>query len=306
MSKIAGALIVALMLGAAAPAQERGPLSGLIPRTSIPAGWTAKGAPQEFEGDDLFIYIDGGADIYQEYGFVRTAVQDYSDGGGRSVSLEIFEMTDAGAAFGMYTFKTTGKGEPHELGRSGQIEDYYLNFWKGRYLYTITGFDDAPETVRGLLAVGKAADFLAPAASGSPPALIRRLPAEGLDARSVKYVRGRIGLANIFPPATRGNLFVNEAVRADYGSGQLFLFECGGTDGTEKTMNALAAVLAGAPSFQGYRESGGRLSAEDDRGTLYIARAIKGLVLVTSGLDPEAADKLMAGVGSGNPDSGPQ
>jgi hypothetical protein len=305
MRRIFGALAFILMTGAAVSAQERGRLSGLIPKISVPAGWTATGAPQEFEGDDLFIYIDGGADIYQEYGFARTAVQDYSDGKGRSVSLEVFEMTDADAAFGMYTFKTTGKGEPLELGQGGQIEDYYLNFWKGRYLYTITGFDDAPETVGGLRAVGKAAD-LQTSASGSPPALIRRLPAEGLDSRSVKYVRGRIGLANIFPPATRGNLFVREGVRADYGPGRLFLFECGGSDGAEKTMSALAAILAGAPSFQDYRKSGGRLSAEDGRGTIYAARVIEGLVLATSGFDPEAADKLMAGVGSGKPDSGPQ
>jgi len=306
MRHIAGAMILAIMMGAVVSAQERGPLSGRIPKTSIPEGWTAVGAPQEYEGDDLFIYIDGGADIYQEYGFVRTAVQDYADGGGRSVSLEIFEMTDEDAAFGMYSFKTTGKGEPLELGQGGQIEDYYLNFWKGRYLFTLTGFDDAPETVRGLRAVGKAADLLAPAASGPPPLLIRRLPAEGQEARSVKYVRGRIGLANIFPPATRGNLFVREAVRADFSPGRLFLFECGGTGGAEKTMRALAEVLSGAPSFQDDRQSGGRLSAEDDQGTIYVARSMKGLVLVTTGFEPEAADTLMAGVRSGIPGSGPQ
>jgi len=305
LRRIAGALVAVLVLGAAAPAQERGPLAGLIPRASVPAGWIPEGEPQEFEGDDLFVYIDGGADIYQEYGFVRTAVQDYSDGRGRSVSLEIFEMTDAGAAFGMYTFKTTGKGEPLELGQGGQIEDYYLNFWKGRYLFTITGFDDAPETIRGLLAVGKAADLLAPE-SGQPPALAGRLPAEGLDVKSVKYVRGRIGLANIFPPAAGGHLPVREAVRGDYGPGRLFLLECEGTEGAKKTMSALGAILAGGPSFQGYRESGGRMSAADDRGTPYVARAIDGLVWVASGFDPEAADRLMAGVGSEKSDPGPR
>ena len=50
-----------------------------LPADNAAAGWAKDGAPQEFEGEDLYTYIDGGAEIYQEYGFRRVIVQDYED-----------------------------------------------------------------------------------------------------------------------------------------------------------------------------------------------------------------------------------
>ena len=116
-------------------------------------GWSRDGAPQEFVGEDLYTYIDGGAEIYQEYGFRRMVVQDYRSPAGKSVSLEIFEMETPAAAYGMFTFKRSGQGRIVPLGSGTELEDYYLNFWKGRFLVTLTGFDATTPTIDGLLAV---------------------------------------------------------------------------------------------------------------------------------------------------------
>ena len=37
--------------------------------------WSAEGEPEVYAGDDLFVYINGGAEIYHEYGFVQVAVR---------------------------------------------------------------------------------------------------------------------------------------------------------------------------------------------------------------------------------------
>ncbi|MCK7482485.1 MAG: hypothetical protein M0C28_39200 [Candidatus Moduliflexus flocculans] len=58
------------------------PLRAYLPSDGAAPGWTQDGEPQEFEGEDLYTYIDGGAEIYQEYGFRRVVVQDYRNAGG--------------------------------------------------------------------------------------------------------------------------------------------------------------------------------------------------------------------------------
>ena len=50
------------------------------------AGWTPSEDARVFSGDDLFIYINGGAAIYHEYGFEEVRVSEYSCGG-RTISV---------------------------------------------------------------------------------------------------------------------------------------------------------------------------------------------------------------------------
>jgi len=273
--------------------QESG-LSALLPKERNPEleGWSPVGSPLEFKGDDLFVYIDGGAEIYLEYGFSRAVVQDYRDAGGRTVSLELYEMTDPAAAFGAYSFKTTGKGGALDLGQGGQLEDYYLNFWKGDYLITITGFNDDQETVRGLLAVAKAADHTVPGEGRHPP-IIDILPAEGLDSGSVLYFRGRLGLNNAFPLASPGNLEAREGVRARYGQGQLVVLDCGQGEPVRKSFDKLKAIFQGGESFKNFFESDSAIGAADDKGTPYRASIVKDWILITAGLEPEASEDLM-------------
>ena len=273
--------------------QESG-LSALLPKERNPEleGWSPVGPPQEFKGDDLFVYIDGGAEIYLEYGFSRAVVQDYGDAGGRTVSLELFEMTDPAAAFGAYSFKTTGKGGTLDLGQGGQLEDYYLNFWKGDYLITITGFNDDQETVRGLLAVAKAADHTVPG-EGRRPTIIDILPAEGLDSGSVLYFRGRLGLNNAFPMVAPGNLQAREGVRARYGQGQLVVLDCGEGEPVRESFDSLKAIFQGGGRFKDFIEADGAISAADEKGTPYRASVVKGWVLITTGFEPKTSKDLL-------------
>jgi hypothetical protein len=201
-------------------------------------------------------------------------------------------MTDPSAAFGAYSFKTTGKGRALDLGQGGQLEDYYLNFWKGDYLFTITGFNDDQETVRGLLAVAKAADHTV-RGEGQPPPIIDILPAEGLDSGSVLYFRGRLGLNNAFPLAGLGNLEVREGVRARYGQGQLVVLDCGKGEPARRSFDSLKAIFQGGRNFKDFDESESVIGAADDKGTPYRASVIKGWVLITTGLELETSEDLM-------------
>jgi len=244
------ALVVLGCAGLAASLLQEGPLIRFLPSGNEVPGWARDGEPQEYEGEDLYTYIDGGAEIYQEYGFRRVIVQDYENSAGMSVSLEIFEMATPAAAFGMFTFKRSGQGKSLDLGGGAELESYYLNFWEGRFLVTLTGFDDSRGTIEGLVALAGIVGQRLPE-GGRSPGLVGALPTEGLVAGSVKYFKGLLGLNNVYPFYTARGLAFAEGTRGLYGDGTaLILLDYGSAEAGGSARSELHAYLAGSERFE--------------------------------------------------------
>ena len=180
--------------------------------------WRRDDTPQSYRGDDLYLYINGGAEIYHEYGFDRVTVQDYKSNKGKSLSLEIYEMSNSDSAYGIYTFKRSGGGTKLDLGSEGRLEDYYLDFWKGNFLVTLTGFDDAEDTVQGLQIIARAVDGKIEG-SGAKPSLVNLLPEKNIIDASIKYFRGNLGLYNINLYFAKSFPALKQGIKGDYTRG---------------------------------------------------------------------------------------
>lgn len=291
--------LIGLLLAAAgtvlAAAGGQDELRSALPADGAVPGWSRDGDPQEFVGEDLYTYIDGGAEIYQEYGFRRMVVQDYRSPAGKSVSLEIFEMATPAAAYGIYTFKRSGQGRIVPLGSGTELEDYYLNYWKGRFLVTLTGFDATTPTIDGLLAIAGAVDGKLPEGAGAPD-LVNALPGEGLRPQSVKYLKGLLGLNNIYPFYTARGLAFAEAVKGDYDEGAfLIVLDYGSSEARVKGWVELEKFLRGGdrfkkaevrgPGFPLYIDGKGRSAAFAQTGSRLV---------VAVGPGPDAALALAA------------
>jgi hypothetical protein len=199
-------------------------LTQYLPKSGEAGAWIREGEPQHFDGEALYEYIDGGAEIYHEYGFKRVAVQDYINPAGKSVSVEVFEMTNSESAYGIYTFKTHKEGRKVALGDDAQLADYYLNFWKGNILVTLTGFDETPETRDGLLLLAQEMDAKLDL-SGKRPQIVPQLPGKNFILQSVKYFKGILGLRNSHPFFSLDIWGFEEGVKADYAQGySVFIF----------------------------------------------------------------------------------
>lgn len=273
---------------------KEGPLRVYLPAGNAVEGWARDGEPQEYEGEELYTYIDGGAEIYQEYGFRRVVIQDYKNAKGKSVSLEIFEMESPAAAFGMFSFKRSGSGKTVTLGAGAELEAYYLNFWKGRFLVTLTGFDEAPETLDGLIAVAGIVDSKIRDA-GEAPGLIAALPEKGLRTGSVKYLKGLLGLNNIYPFDTARGLAFVEAVRGVYENGAtLLILDYGTADARAKAWLELRTYLAESDRFKPAGNAGaGAFLVQDGKGQ-YISIAESGpRLLIGVGPDATAASDIV-------------
>jgi hypothetical protein len=151
------------------------------------AGWTAAGESEHYDTESIFAYIDGHAEIYLAYGMKGCISQRYADPeGGAEIVVDLFEMASPSDAFGVYSHDRAG--EVVELGRGGVFRHGWLSFWKGAWyasVYSTSGDEGSRDSV---LEVGRAvADALAD--GGDVPALVGRLPDEGLDPATVCFLR---------------------------------------------------------------------------------------------------------------------
>lgn len=211
-------------IGRGSAEQEHGPdVIQYLPGKSEPAGWSALDNPQVARGEDLFLLIDGAAEIFLEYGFKQAVFQSYRNENEKSINLEIYEMENPSSAYGVYTFRTGETGKAISVGNEGCIEDYYLNFWKGNFLVTVIGFDSDKETVDGIKMIAKTVEARIKE-EGRKPDLTGLLPVKDLKPNGIKYLKGSLALYNNYE-FDKANIFgLSEGVIGMYGDHRIFLF----------------------------------------------------------------------------------
>ncbi len=91
------------------------------------------GKPEAYRGPGLYTYMDGGADIFFEYGFTAAWLRRYQRGG-RELAVELFEMKDDVAANGIYTYmRRLGTEETIAGGCRGSLTDAQVQISRGRF-----------------------------------------------------------------------------------------------------------------------------------------------------------------------------
>lgn len=273
-------------------------LSRFFPRDGEIGSWKIQRKVQHYTGEALYEYIDGGAEIYHEYGFERMAVQDYINAAGKSVSVEIFEMTTPEGAYGMYTFKTNPEDKAIPLGNEGRLADYYINFWKGTFLVTLTGFDETGETIRGLLTVARGVEAkLKSVDGGHKPAISSILPQDKLEIRGLKYFKGLLGLRSSHPFFNLEITGFEEGIKGDYADGYaLFLIRFGGDDGCRKNFSRLREEHAESQGYEELGESGAFL-AQDSRDRPFFVSSLGNYLLIGMGkIDAPKAETILKAI----------
>jgi hypothetical protein len=167
-------------------------LKEFLPSSADVPGITEDGKPHVYVGTKLFDYMNGGAELFYEYGFVRVGVQRYQTPPG-GVTAEIYEMDLPGNAYGIYTFDTQGEHPP--IGQDATYEGGLLSFWKGRYFVRI--FSEGEELKETILVLGRAiAQKIIK--EGERPDILNVLPSRGIVEDSLLYFRGMIALNNTY------------------------------------------------------------------------------------------------------------
>ncbi|UCD58760.1 MAG: hypothetical protein JSV16_06535 [Candidatus Hydrogenedentota bacterium] len=176
------------------PGPEEEAVMRLLPVAGEAEGWKPAGEPESFRGEALYEHIDGGADIYFEYGFVTLVTQRYKKDE-KSVSVEIYRMEDTPAAFGIYSYNCHPLLSPVEAGSDGTIHSNGLFFWQDRYYVDVRQLGAGTIFKEEFLAVANAIGGKI-GAEPEAPAIMKLLPRENMVPRSEVFARGQLGINN--------------------------------------------------------------------------------------------------------------
>ena len=122
-------------------------LNRLLPLESQLKDWKLDGAPQAAAGQELYLLINGGAEIYMQEGFKQTILASYRKSERKIINLEIFEMQSPEAAKRIQSIKTDQPGKKLSIGEDAVLKDYYLNVKQRAFQITISGYDSEEDTV---------------------------------------------------------------------------------------------------------------------------------------------------------------
>ncbi|MCF8228080.1 MAG: hypothetical protein K9G58_12125 [Bacteroidales bacterium] len=116
-------------------------VSEVIPDSAILKSWQLY-EKTIYLGDDLFYLINGGAELYFEFGFEEVAALEYQKSGDTAIHVEIYLMQDPDAAFGIYSL-FSNKFNMHADGSNRWIGEEYIFLRQGRYFVMIRKIKNA-------------------------------------------------------------------------------------------------------------------------------------------------------------------
>ncbi len=190
---IAAALGLLLILTACVPSAPTAtplPLDTLLPNGGSISGWDAPNTVLTYERDNLFNLVDGQADAFFAYGFEQVAVQRYQNATGTLLNVEVWQLANTADAYGL--FHSGMAGQPASMGVEGDSDPgRRLAFWQQRYFVSVTATEAIPDETLWTFAKEIAKRL---PSGGEPPAIVKRLPAEGLVEGSALFFHEEISI----------------------------------------------------------------------------------------------------------------
>lgn len=158
--------------------------------------WKRVSGPNTYEGKEkLYEYIDGGAEPYLSYSFIRVSNAEYLKEADKKVLVDIWEFDSSDDAFGVFTKDRAGADI--NLGNGSALFQNYLCLWSGTFFIKIEPRegDILPEEV---IFIGKSIVDLMPYKKVSLPTIMNYLPGQYLLRESPRFFHKKIILDNIY------------------------------------------------------------------------------------------------------------
>jgi hypothetical protein len=267
-----------------------------LPQAEELQEWEPSDTPQHVVGDDLFLLINGGAEIYYEYGFKQAITQGFKhkDQPSLGFNLEIYEMQNPEAAYGVYTFKTGEAGKPINVGHEGLLEDYYINFWKGSFLVTVIGFDSKKETLEGIIRAAKIVNAKIKD-TGQKPKLLQFLPKGDkfqLKPNGITYLKGNLALFNQYEFDSKDIFGLKEGVVANYKDFRFFVFRYKDAIECQKWFQHAKKYLGNNPSYKDFSIKESSFSFKDNKNNPFYIKLHKNYIIIVQGKPHDMGDLL--------------
>jgi hypothetical protein len=266
-------------------------LANLLPGNDELTGWLRDGEAEAAVGEDLYLLINGGAEIYQEYGFKRAIFQRYTNGKLSALNLEIYEMNSSPAAYGIYTFKTGNEGRAINIGREGWLESYFLNFWKGKFLVTITALTPGTEMKEH---ISKMAEVVASKISGlsEKPVLVSFLPNDNHPGNDITYLKGNLALFKRYFFDNKNIFGFSDGVIGQYEDFSIYIFRYKNGEEARIWYESARSALKQSNRFRDFLVCDTLFEMSDPDNRRLRVKPYQNLIMIVLGTTDKQADQL--------------
>lgn len=272
-------------------AQNRVETKSLLPKEGDIPNWNLKDSVETYLGEDLFMYINGGADLYLEYGFDEVAAGRYMNYQSNSILVDVFKMSSIDAAYGVFTLSSTSKGKPQMLGDLSFLYDYYFDVWKGPYFMRFTANNKDNGMIDTLMLFAKT---IVPKISinGKKPQLTQAFNLPGFKITNLKYITGIIGLNNIFNFGHGSIAGFSEGIYGKWEDKFLFVFAYEDGRKRREWFASAKGKMQMSKKFSNYTAVFDGFSVTDKAGNLFSFKPYSKYILVVKGLGLEEANAV--------------
>lgn len=236
-------------------------LLNLLPSKHEIKGFELKTEVEYYQGDDLFYLINGGADLYLEYGFKDAISASYENETGPGFKAEIYQMLSSNAAYGIFSFNRNDKVIYHDIGDESIRQDDFVIFIKGRYYVVLTSQSNREEQKVNLPEIAKITEAKIEG-SGGVPLLVSE---HDKFASNAIYLRGNIALSNFYLFDYSDVFQFTEGLFFKQNDVSNFIFSYPSPDITAKTFHKVKNRLQNSTRFLTFEENESGFSLTDKK-----------------------------------------
>lgn len=259
----------------------------LVPLLSELEGWKFTSEPKIYAGDSLFNLIDGGADLYLEYGFSRVISMQYADPSSSNIQFEVYEMSDPPSAYGIFSLTQQTVEWSAQFGNLSAVTQDYISFWKSRFYVNISWssrqhFDGPLLDKLANLVVQKIPD------TGNYPDMMNSFQEAGPD-KKVIFLKGNLALSNFYYFDYRDIFKIKEALAYSFENHKRIIIKYPDKQtAIDRLTEARQSMLKNkrftdmATAFQGF-------SCTDNKGNHILIRQIDHYAVILVALDKTAS-----------------
>jgi len=160
-----------------------GGIESLLPE-ELPKGWAVVEGPKTFNRKTLFEHIDGQAELFLKYGFMKSVFTGYQNSKRREdqIDLDLYDMGNGLQAFGVFS-RHRNDNRPGGFGLDSYLDGQSAFFYQARYFVMLNSVEPNPSILKQMaLAISfRIGD------SSRPPREIGFFPQQGLKPGSIQY-----------------------------------------------------------------------------------------------------------------------
>jgi hypothetical protein len=173
-----------------------------FPPEGFIAGWTKSEATLRFSPDSLYSYIDGGADLFLEFGFEQLLVQRYVKGDDE-LDVEVYQMARSEGALGIYLMRCGAETPVAGVDVRNSGNGSQIMMVKGNYYLQIISLNADTALVPAMTTLAR--QTLATIPAGLPVSGLNWMPDKDIVKGSRRIIAGPLSLQPIIKLG-KGNL----------------------------------------------------------------------------------------------------